>query len=90
MSARSLFSVILRSFGVGSILLGLNILISAPLFAIAEIVITLASVSFAPDYAGGSVIHLNGYLLVWAIVQILIGIGLLWRADRPAARFYPD
>jgi hypothetical protein len=90
MTARALFTVILRSFGLASILLGVNVIGGAILLIVTQAAWMAAMFFSAPDNAGGSVVHLNAVFLLWGLMQILIGTFLLRHADRIAARFYSE
>ena len=91
MSAKDLFGVILRSIGIVCVLWGLDSLIKAP-FTFSSSSFGVAGSSFPEtlDYAGGSVIHLNGLLVGWNVLKIAGGATLLALGAQIAGRFYPD
>lgn len=81
MSAKDLFGVILRSFGIACILWGLDDFLRAAIVT-SRGVLLLTGVQ---DYAGGTVIHLN----VINVLKLLIGVALLVWGARLARWFYP-
>jgi hypothetical protein len=87
MSARDLFGVILRSFGVASILWGLDDFLRVPPIMMSSGWAFVPGTP--PDFAGGSVIHLN-VMLLGPVLKLLVGIPLLVWGARVARWFYPD